>query len=240
VAQRVSDRQLASRHRYRLHNGDLAVSVTKVTSFADAGKARAFAFAARNLQRQGIDFDREWRGKATDGSRRHGLMEQWLEGIPLDHVDRDDEPFLDALEGFITERAVEMVEVECILLSDTFGYGGRCDLIAWLQDPGSLFRHLWLIDLKTGKPQFVEHALQLCAYRRADGLAVYDDDGVLLPGFNPMPPIERVGALYVNEHGANLVETPCDDDVFATFVALLDATRRHEALTKRLNRKENR
>jgi hypothetical protein len=234
MATRASDRQLATRHRYRLHDGRLAVSVTKVTSFADAGKARAFAFTARNLQRQGIDFDALWRDRANDGSRRHGLMETWLEGVPIIDADRHDEPFLDALAAFIIECGVEMVAQECILLSDTHGYGGRCDLICWLTHPDTGERLLWLIDLKTGKPQLVEHALQLCAYRHADGIAVYEDDGTLAPGFAPLPDIQRTGALYVNIDGATLVETPCDQDVFDTFLALLEATRTHEALVKRL------
>lgn len=102
---------------------------------------------------------------------------------------------------FLDEWDVRPVLVEAVVMSHTHGYAGTLDLVADLIDPDSPDeRTLWLLDVKTGRSGIRgDVALQISGYRYAD---VYlDDDG----NEQPMPEVERTGAIHVRADGYDLV-----------------------------------
>lgn len=223
-----TDREMAERHRYRLPDGSIAVNVTAISGLLDDGKSAGMAGAAARLTREGIDFRAEWRAAADTGTRVHSVCERWLLGAECFVEDRD-AGYVDALEKFFIEHAPEKIEVEFICLSAR-GYGGRSDMIARLKDGRVL-----LIDLKSGKRHAIEHTLQLSAYRYADGIATYGDDGQLSATLRPLPVVDGCACLYVASDGTySLVEYPADEEAFARFLGLLDAYRwtRSETMQK--------
>jgi hypothetical protein len=209
-----TDLELAESHKYRLPDGRIAVSVTAISGFLDDGKAAAFAGAAVNLARQGMNHREEWKAKAERGTRIHNHMEKWLKGVDIEALP-DEEGYLDALELFMVEQDPIVIEQEAIALS-LRGYGGRFDLLCEIADKA------WLLDLKTGHAYPVEHTLQLAGYRYADGLATYNPDGSL-GDLKPMPEVDRAGCLYVHSDGSyDLVEYPADEEAFSAFCNLLE------------------
>lgn len=230
-----SDRDLAlGAHRYRLADGTVAMSVTSVCEFADEGKSMGFAYKARSLAREGVDFREEWDAKRDTGTRVHGHVERWLAGEPVDASD-DDAPYLDALEEWWEEAKPVPTEVEAIVLRQDAGYGGRFDFCAELTHEG--VRDRWLVDVKTGKPYPTRHALQVNAYAFSDGIAVYDEQGSL-SGVRDFERPTRLGCLYVEPGVATLCEYPLDGAIFATFCDLLRARRGFVELDRRMQREE--
>jgi hypothetical protein len=215
MAKGDTDRQLAEKHKYRLPSGEIAINVTAISGLMDDGKSGAFAGAAMKLRDQGLNYREVWKAKADRGTRVHGHLESFLRGEDIDQAD-DEKGFVDALEKFILDYNTKVIAQEEIVLSN-LGYGGRFDLIAEINAETAL------IDLKTGSAYPAEHALQLSAYRFADGMASYDNDGNLTE-LRRMPPIDWCGCLYVKEDGTyNLDRYPADGDTFEVFCALLQA-----------------
>ena len=211
-----TDVELAARHKYRLPSGDVAINVTAVSGCLDLGKAAGMAGAAAKLTKAGLDYRAEWREKADTGTRVHAVCEQWLRGESAEVRDSD-QGYVDALEKFWQDYEPSLVECEAIALSH-HGYGGRLDMIADLNDGRRL-----LIDVKTGKQYPTEHCLQMAAYRYADGLAEYGEDG-MLHLLRPVPKVDACACLYVRGDGTySLVEYPSDGNAFAIFLSLLHA-----------------
>lgn len=216
-----TDLALAARHKYRLLDGRLAISVTSVIGFADDGKSARLAHAAAKI---GPDFRAQWDAKAATGTRIHGYMESWMAG---DHVDAPEEDwgYLDHLEQFVKDYEVSPLLVESIVLNHTHGYGGRLDVIA------QTAMGTGLIDLKTGSPYLTDLTLQLNAYSVAE-VAVYDDAGTLA-GVEDLPRVDFLAGLYVTPGGYNLVEVEYSEEAHAAFVSLLTAKRAYAELNKR-------
>ena len=215
MAARKTDRELAERHRYRLLDGRLAVSVTSISGLLDDGKAMGFAYAATKLAKEGLDFRQEWNAKGDRGTRIHGHLESWLRGETIEQAD-DEKGYVDALEKWIIADDPEVIEQEAIVLSD-LGFGGRFDLLCRIRGETAL------IDLKAGKSYPVEHSLQIAGYAHADGIAVFGEDENL-SHLRPLPPIDWGGCLYVHEDGTyDLDRYPIGEETFAVFCNLLAA-----------------
>jgi hypothetical protein len=218
VAPTRTDKELAERHKYHWTDGTPLVNVTAISGLMDLnGKSSAFAGAAVKLTKAGENYRSVWSEKAKRGSRIHAHMEAWLKGEDVEQAE-DEKGFLDALEKFIVEHDPEVIEQEAIVLSAR-GFGGRFDLLCRIGD------EVALIDLKSGSAYPVEGSLQLAAYAHADGIAVFDEDG-LLTGTRPMPTIDWCACVYVHEDGTyDLRRYPADDEAFATFCKLLESYR---------------
>lgn len=224
IAVRRSDAELAERHRYRLPNGDVAISVTSICRLLDDGKSMGFAHAAVKL---GPDFKKEWDAKAERGSRLHAHFERWLSGKDVDALD-DELGYLDALEAFFKDYQPTTIAVERVVLSSA-GYGGRFDTIVEIDGVP------WIVDLKNGKQHRIEHTMQLAAYRYADGMAVYDDMGAF-SHVEPLPLIDRAACLYLSDDGSYVFrEYPADRDAFGAFLNLLLVHRWLSATKKELD-----
>lgn len=210
----MSDLDLAlNKHKYKLLDGRIAVNVTTISGLLDDGKSGAFAGAAVKLTKEGVNYRDEWNARAERGTRVHGHCESFLRGEDIDCLPSE-MGYVDAVELFMVEHVPLVVELEQIALSSK-GFGGRFDMIVEIEGEN------WLLDLKTGKKYAVEHTLQLSAYRFADGLAVFDEEGALT-SLRPLPEIDRAGCLYVNEDGTyTLSEYPADLLAFKSFCNLL-------------------
>lgn len=210
-----TDLELAEAHKYRGLDGEIGLGVTSIIGILDDdSKASKMAHAAAKITRDGGDHKAIWKAKAQRGTRVHGHCESWLRGEPAE-VAPQDQGFMDALASFFKDRDPYPVEIERVVLSD-LGYGGRFDFIAEFDDT------LTLVDVKTGRPYFIPHLLQLSAYGFADGMAQYREDGSLSLALEPLPAIERYGCLYLTEDGEyDFREYPVTEDTFELFVHLL-------------------
>jgi hypothetical protein len=213
-----TDLDLAKMHRYRLPSGEIGINVTAISGFLDDGKSSGFAGAAHKLAQEGKYFREEWKAKGERGTRIHKHLNSWLLGHDIE-CEPDERGYVDALEKFIVEHDPVLIETEAIVLSE-WGYGGTLDLIARMRQ-GPWEGMTGIIDLKTGAPYSVEHTLQLCAYRESDGLAEYDEGG-MLSGLRELPKIDFAACLYVHEDGSyDLIHYPADDKAFQAFHDLL-------------------
>lgn len=221
TAEAKTDLELAADHRYRLLSGEVAVSVTTISGLMDDGKAMGFAYAATKLAREGLDFRTEWEARGTRGTRIHGHLDSFLRGESIEEAE-DEAGYVDAISAFITDHDPEVIESEFVVLSDTYGYGGRGDHILRPRK-GEYAGAVILDDLKTGKKHPFEHTLQLSAYRYADGIAVFDDEGALT-GQRELPDIDLTMGLYAHDDGTyDLVPYPADAWAHNAFCSLLDA-----------------
>ncbi len=85
------------------------------------------------------------------------------EGKALTEVGPDIAPRLRQYLDWRDRSGVEILATEFQVWNPTVGYAGTCDLLGRFPD-GSI----WVIDLKTGKGVYGEHALQLMAYLMAE------------------------------------------------------------------------
>lgn len=224
-----TDLDLALRHRYRTMSGQMAVNVTRITGLLDDdGKSSRMAGAAARLTREGKNYRKEWDEARDRGTRLHTACEAWLRNEDAE-VLPEDEAHLDGLEHFFDDSKAEPVAIERVVLSE-YGFGGRFDFVARFDGIDTL------VDVKSGRRHPLEHCLQLAAYRHADGMAVYTDEGKLAR-LEPLPRIERAGCLYLDptlERGYEFVELPADIDAFDLFLAILDVYHGLEEIKERL------
>jgi hypothetical protein len=90
-------------------------------------------------------------------------------GRTLDEVPEEVAPRLRQLLAWKAASRAEVVASEFQVFSPTYGYAGSCDALVRFAD-GSL----WIVDYKTGKGIYAEHALQLMAYTMADVVGADD------------------------------------------------------------------
>lgn len=214
----ATDLELAEKHRYRTIDGEIAINVTGVTGLLDDdGKSSKMAGAAAKIAKTGENYRTIWNEKMNRGTRVHGHCESFLRGESVDCLE-DDLPFLDALSLFFAEKEPKPIEIERVVLSE-LGYGGRFDFIAEFDGLNTL------VDVKTGRSYFIEHLLQLSAYRYADGMAVYGEEGNLAR-IDPLPRIDRAGCLYLSDDGSyDFREYPANEEAFQLFCYLLAVKR---------------
>lgn len=123
--------------------------------------------------------------------------------------------FLDRSEG------LQIISSEKYVFNLTEGYAGTYDFLArWkcAEHPSCL----WLMDLKTGKATYPDHALQLEAYRRAEFIALAND-----PHHYPMPWADHVAVLHVrpdkySDTGYRIIEYVTGDRDWIAFLAALN------------------
>lgn len=215
----TSDLEEATKHRYKLPSGVTGINVTAITGMLDIdGKSSRMAGAAVKLTKQGLNYRKEWNDKMHRGTRIHSHCESWLREEDVE-AQPDEAPYLDALASFFKNEDPYPLEIERVVLSSK-GYGGRLDFIARIGGETTL------VDVKSGSPYPLEHSLQLAAYRHADGMAVYGEDGNLAR-VEPLPTIDRAGCLYLKNDGTydfTIYET--GNVVYSLFLDLLTARKK--------------
>jgi hypothetical protein len=108
------------------------------------------------------------RDAAADlGTRVH---EAAAEGKAIDKVGDDVAPFLIQYRKWLDDSGIDILLAERQVWNLTEGYAGTFDLIGQFKKTGRIF----MIDIKTGKGTYPEHALQLEAYCRAEFVGADD------------------------------------------------------------------
>lgn len=89
------------------------------------------------------------------------FIQATIDRQPLPRIDEVPQEALNGISAFLDwykAHKVEFVKSEFIVYSKKYGYIGRCDLLAWIDD------ELTIADFKTSKEIWPEAKLQLAAY----------------------------------------------------------------------------
>lgn len=150
---------------------------------------------------------------ANRGTKVHALAEQLTAGKAV-IVPDELRGHVESYVRFLDEWDAAPVLSETAVWSSTHGYAGTLDLIADITHPHMPGRSMRaLLDIKTSRSGvFGETALQLAAYRYADGYL--DDDGAE----QPMPEVEFTGVVHVRADGYSLVPVTAGPAQFRSFL----------------------
>ena len=158
------------------------------------------------------------------GTAVHNTIEAMVNGraIPDDLTD-DELNCSAAAEAFIKERGSKILATELTVFNLTHGYAGTLDL--WEIDIKGV---TWILDWKTSKGVYVEHAVQQAAYRNAE-FAVVQKRVVASAGSQEKwvgkvipwgPEMARMlGIVHVRPNGATLHPIRYSDRLWTTFRA---------------------
>lgn len=157
--------------------------------------------SARLKTLQGARYETTDKAKKR-GTEIHKYGERLVAGQEVGNIPDELRGHCEAYVDFLNAFDVEPVLIEATVVSYKYGFAGTLDLVAWVTNPETGERELWLLDLKSNeKGIFAETALQLAAYRLAEFYV--DADG----NEQPMMPVDRTGAVLVNAAGARLIPT---------------------------------
>jgi hypothetical protein len=147
------------------------------------------------------------------GSTFHDLAERYAGGMALNPevFASDVQPLVKSFLKFVEDFKPKWEAMECGVFNREHNYAGTMDTIMHVDG------RLMVVDYKTGKDTYVEHALQLAAYRRAEFLALADGSEI------PMPKTVGGAVLLIQPDGYKLMEWPCDDAEFDAFLSLRGA-----------------
>lgn len=158
------------------------------------------------------------------------------------------EAMLDQFEGWLDRFQPRYLAAEVTIFSPTYGYAGTSDGFLEIEVP-------WIFDIKTsrddvdgrGRPKgpYPEAALQLAAYRYAEMAAPWRARRfehyrrryyALSPTEQemavPVPPVEGGLVLYITPERCEAYPVRCDESVFESFLAVVDAARWSYELSK--------
>ncbi|CAL9605298.1 hypothetical protein SUDANB95_05476 [Actinosynnema sp. ALI-1.44] len=148
------------------------------------------------------------------GTEVHDLVWALAAGESVS-VPNDLAPYVRGALSYLDDYQPEVVLAETVVASYTHHYCGTLDSI---QDVPGLGRVL--VDWKTSRGLYGNHALQLPAYRYAE---VYlDDDGTE----HPMIPVEDTYILHIKPDDYDLVPVVAGPEQFEDFVNVLNVYRR--------------
>lgn len=135
-------------------------------------------------------------------------------GLPLTAVGPDVAPFLRQYLDWLNESGIEILLSEKQVWNPTIGYAGTFDLIGRMRN-GTI----WLIDLKTGKGTYPEHAFQLEAYGRCE--FVGEDDIIDLAATEVLKSVIGHAVLHIHKDGWAFKVIPSTERTWIAFRALL-------------------
>lgn len=130
---------------------------------------------------------------AVRGTDVHRFAEELVHGREVE-VPEHLEGYVTGYARFLDEFAVRGILTERAVASRKWWYAGTFDLIAEIDGV------VWGLDNKTSKAIYGETALQVAAYMTAEfyiGDGGPDDE-------QPIPKVERIGALHVTDDGTQL------------------------------------
>jgi hypothetical protein len=168
---------------------------------------------------------------AAKGTAVHTMAERLVAGEKVT-VPNAITGYVQACVSLLDDFAVQPVQVEAVVYSETHRHVGTCDLIADVllpdmpeyahipRDDDGLSR--MLADWKTSKSGiFGDVALQLAAYRHSEWLIDPDADDVL-----PMPDVDFTAGIHLRPDGRySLVPLVADEDVYRDFLYVAQVAR---------------
>jgi hypothetical protein len=135
--------------------------------------------------------------------------------VPLHQVkDPDARPYLAQFYDWVHVSGVNIIATEQQVFAPTLGYAGTFDLM--VEDTNSDFG---VIDLKTGRGTYPEHALQLVSY--ALGEFVGADDVIDVALTRALHQANFMALLHLREDSWEYLRIPADADMFEAFKGLI-------------------
>lgn len=183
----------------------------KETALYAVAQADTIAKLAQDDEGAAVDLLKgaPWRAsgkKAEAGTNVHEAVEAWLTG-----AHRDDSPTeADHVEQFAAMWArmgFALRYAEAQVFNLGVGYAGSVDVIAEREG------EVWVLDVKTGKGPYPEHALQLSAYAHAEQVA--RTDGTL----EDMPAVTHAAVVDLKANRSRVIPTDIGAEVFRAFRA---------------------
>lgn len=139
--------------------------------------------------------------KANLGSLVHALVERHVLGEPVVPADYGEASgHVASWLRFVDKYAPTFLMSEATVFNLRYGYAGTLDLI---MDVGG---QRWITDLKSSPRVYFENALQLTAYRHAEG--IYVSPGVV----EPMPAVDAAAVLLLGEDRYKFEPVEADAD----------------------------
>jgi len=144
------------------------------------------------------------------GSTFHDIAERFAGGMEVNPAvfASDIRPLVESFLRWVDENQPEWVAMEAGVFNREHNYAGTMDTI--LEWRGRTV----VLDYKSSKDSYPEHALQLAAYRNAEFLGLADGTEI------PMPKTDGGIILLVREEGCKALEWPSGPEQFDAFLAL--------------------
>ena len=135
-------------------------------------------------------------------------------GRLVEDVDPELRPRLRQYLSWLETSGAELLAAEFQVFNLAVGYAGTVDLICRLRD-GSV----WIVDLKTGKGVYSDHALQLVGYAMAE--FVGQDDIVDEPLTELLGQVSGIAVLHLGDEGWEFHRVRWDAETWTAFRGLL-------------------
>ena len=132
---------------------------------------------------------------------------------PLALVDPDARPYLAQFYDWLRVSGVNVIATEQQVFNLEVGYAGTFDLLVEWPD-GSID----VIDIKTGRGTYTDHALQLVSYALAE--FVGKDDVIDLPLTKALHAASKMSLLHLSEHEWKYQRVPASAELFGAFKGL--------------------
>lgn len=153
------------------------------------------------------------RDKAADrGKRLHFAVESGIE------ADEDIAALAAQQKAFLDRVDADVLISEAQVWSPTFGYAGTLDAIADITVNGRRVRAI--LDWKTGKRVYVEHALQLAAYSGADFIGA--NDVINKAATKLLGEVSRLAVVHLSDTAWELVDFAPTPQLWDAWLGLLD------------------
>ncbi|GAB3372462.1 hypothetical protein [Amycolatopsis echigonensis] len=144
---------------------------------------------------------------AIRGTDVHDVAERYVGGEEVEFAAHL-APYVRGYARYVEDWSPESVWDETVVASREHGYAGRLDSIQRIPTLG-----LCLVDYKTSRGVYGEHALQCAAYRYAEVL-VDPVSGEEVP----MPHLDRALILHIKPDDYDLIPVTADDETFRKFL----------------------
>ena len=169
----------------------------------------------KNVQKEAARWLRSAGTEERDSAAELGTLVHDLavKRIPLAQVPPDARPFIAQFYDWLHVSGVNIVAVEQQVFNLTVGYAGTFDLLCEWPD-GTLD----VIDLKTGRGTYTDHALQLVSYALAE--FVGKDDVIDVPLTKALHAASKMSLLHLSEDGWKYQRIPASADLFTAFRGL--------------------
>lgn len=148
---------------------------------------------------------------ASLGTRVHDAV---AEGKPLTAVGQDLAPYVRHFQNWLDESGAEILLTERQVWNLTLGYAGTFDML--VRFPGG---RIFVIDLKTGKGTYTDHALQCIAYSMAE--FVGEDDIIDNEASDLLAAASGMALLHLRPDGWKFQVLKITPEVFTAFRGLL-------------------
>lgn len=200
---------------FNLHQWALSQVVNRaIDGYAELGRilSRADDDAVKGAKTWLRNAAIEERDKAA--ARGTAVHDAAATGKSLAQVSADVAPYLRQYLHWLAVSRAEILMVEKQIFNLDVGYAGTFDLLCRFPNGA-----IWLIDIKTGKGTYPEHALQCCAYAMADFIG--EDDEVDRVASELLRQATGLAVLHLGVDGWTFDEVLVTPELWQAFRALL-------------------